>query len=128
MDEDPLQRRIYLLMFIDSLDMIFSQYRETCGVLLDYPKIGGGDVIEDYTKKAIRNLLHGNIDVNSRRLIAEFPKDGVKCIEKLQSHCANMTFADKNIYEKLSNRLHIKEGNPQSIFCCVHQYLHAKDF
>ena len=45
MDEDPLQRRIYFLTFIDSLDMIFSQYRETYEVLLDYPKIGGDDVI-----------------------------------------------------------------------------------
>ena len=43
MDEDPIQRRIYFLTFIDSLDMIFSQYRETCEVLLDYPKIGGDD-------------------------------------------------------------------------------------
>ena len=76
MDEDPLQRRIYILTFIDSLDMIFSQYRETCEVLLDYPKIGGDDVIEDYAKKAIRNLLHDNIDVHSRRLISEFPKYG----------------------------------------------------
>ena len=41
MDEDPLQRQIYFLAFIDSLDMIFSQYRETCEVLLDYPKTGG---------------------------------------------------------------------------------------
>ena len=30
--------------------MIFSQYRGTCEVLLDYPKIVGGDVIEDYEK------------------------------------------------------------------------------
>ena len=56
MHEDPLQHRIYFLTFIDSLDMIFSQYRETCEVLLDYPKIGGDDVIEDYAKKAIRNF------------------------------------------------------------------------
>ena len=28
MDEDPLQRRIYFLTFIDSLNMIFSQYHE----------------------------------------------------------------------------------------------------
>ena len=55
MDEDPLQRRIYFLTFIDSLDMIFSQYRETCEVLLDYPKIGGG--VKHYTKQAIRNLF-----------------------------------------------------------------------
>ena len=81
MNEDPLQRQIYFLTFIDSLDMIFSQYREICEVLLDYPKIGGDDVIEDYAKKAIKNLLHTNIDVHSRRLIVEFPKDGVKCIE-----------------------------------------------
>ena len=60
--------------------MIFSQYRETCEVLLDYPKIGGGGV-KDYAKQAIINLLRANSDVNSRRLIAEFPKDGIKCLE-----------------------------------------------
>ena len=75
MDEDPLQRRIYFLTFVESLEMIFSQYRETCEVLPDYPKIGGDDIIEDDGKKAIRNILHANIDVNIRRLIAEFPKD-----------------------------------------------------
>ena len=62
MGEDPLQHRIYFLTFIDLLDMIFSQYRETCEVLINYPKIGGDDVIEDYEKQAIRNLLHANID------------------------------------------------------------------
>ena len=100
MDEDPLQRRIYFLTFIDSLDMIFSLYRETCEVLLDNPKIGGDDVIEDYAKNAIRNLLHANIDVQSRRLIAGFPKYGVKFIEKLQSHCAKMNFSDKSRYDR----------------------------
>ena len=110
MDEDPLQRRIYLLTFIDSLDMIFSQYIETCEVLLDYSKIGGGDVIEDYAKKAIRYLLHANIDVHSRRLIAEFPKDGFKCIEKFQSHCANMTFADKIRYDRTFQQVTHKGG------------------
>ena len=71
MDEDPLQRRIYFLTFIDSLDVIFSQYRETCEVLLDYPKIGGVDV-KDYSKQAIRNLFHASSDVHSKILIAEF--------------------------------------------------------
>ena len=64
--------------------MIFSQYRETCEVLLYYPKIGGNDIIEDYAKKAIRNLFHANIDVHSRIFIAEFPKYGIKCFENLQ--------------------------------------------
>ena len=79
MYEDPLQRRIYLLTSVESLEMIFSQYTETCEVILDYPKIGGDD-IEDYVKKAIRNLLHVNIDVHSRKLISEFSIDGIKCI------------------------------------------------
>ena len=72
--------------------MIFPQYKETCEVLLNYPKIGGEDV-KDYVREAIRNLLHASIDVNSIRLSAEFPIDGVKFISKLQYHCANMTFS-----------------------------------
>ena len=69
---------------MESLEMIFSRYIETCEVILDYPKIGGDDIIEDYTKKDIRDLLHAKFYVHSRRLIAELPKDGMKCIEKLQ--------------------------------------------
>ena len=38
-------------------------------------------------KKAIRNLLRANIDVHSRRLVAKFPKDGVKCVEHFKSRC-----------------------------------------
>ena len=90
--------------------MIFSQYTETWEVLLDYPKIGGDDVIEDYAKKATRNILHENIDVHSRRLIAEFPKYGIKCIEKLQSHCANMTLADKSRYDRTFQQVTHKGG------------------
>ena len=93
MDKDTLQRRIYFLTFVESLEMIFSQYTETCEVIMDYPKLGGYD-IEDDAKESIRNILHANIDVHSRRLIAKFPIDGIKCIKKLQSNCANITFAD----------------------------------
>ena len=62
-------------------------------------KMGGGNVKYD-AKQAIRKLLHANSCVHSRRLIAEFPEDGIKCLEKLQSHCANMTFADKSRYDR----------------------------
>ena len=112
MDEDPLQRRIYFLKFVESLEMIFSQYIETCEVLLDYPKIGEKD-IKDFSKKAIRNHLYANIDVYSRRLISEFPAYGINCIEKLQSHCSNMTFSDKIRYERMFSKSHKKEGNLQ---------------
>ena len=58
MDEDPLQCRINFLVFVESLEMIFSKYKETCEVLIDYPKIGQDGIIEDYAKKTFRNLLH----------------------------------------------------------------------
>ena len=64
MDEDPLQRRIYFLTFVELLEMIFSQYTETFEVLLDYPKIGRDDIIEDFAKKATMNILYANIDVH----------------------------------------------------------------
>ena len=69
MDEDPLQRRIYFLAFVESLEMIFSQYKETCEVLIDYFKIGGEN-IKELSKKAIRNILNANTGVHNRRLIA----------------------------------------------------------
>ena len=47
---------------------------------------------------------------HSRRLIAEFPKDGIKCIEKLQSHCANITFADKSRYDRTFQQVTHKGG------------------
>ena len=43
-------------------------------------------------------------------MIAEFPKDGVKCIEKLYSHCVNMTFADKSRYDRTFRQVTHKEG------------------
>ena len=61
-------------------------------------------------KMAIRNLLHANIDVHRRRLIDKFPKDGVKCIEKLLSHCANMNFADKSRYDRTFQQVTHKGG------------------
>ena len=62
--------------------MVFSQYRETYEVLRDYPKLEGGN-IKDYAEMAIRNLLYDNSCVHSRRLIADFPDDGIRCIQKL---------------------------------------------
>ena len=55
MGKDPIQRRIYFLTFVESLETIFSQYKETCEVLLDYPKIGGEN-IKSFSRKAITNI------------------------------------------------------------------------
>ena len=78
-------------------------------MLRDYPKMEGKN-IKDYAKMSIRNLLHSNSDVHSRILISEFPEDGIKCMEKLQSHCANMTFADKSRYDRTFQQVTNKGG------------------
>ena len=69
-----------------------------------------GENIKDYAKMAIRNLLYSNSCVHSRILIAEFPEDGIKCMEKLQSYYANMTFSDKSRYDRTFRRVTHKVG------------------
>ena len=76
MDQDPFQRRIYFLTFVELLEMILSQYTEICEVIIDDPKTGG-NYIEDYAKKAIRNSLYANIDLHRKILIADFPMDRI---------------------------------------------------
>ena len=89
--------------------MIFSQYTETCEVILDYPRIVV-DAIEDYAKKFISNLYYEHIDVHSKIFIAVFPIDGIKCIGKLQSHCANMTFFYERRYDRTFQQVTYKGG------------------
>ena len=104
--------------------MIFSQYTETCEVILDDLKIGGDD-IEDYSRNTIRNILHSDIDVHSIRLIAEFPIDIINCIEKLQSHCANMTFSDKSRYDRTLQQVTHKVGQSTMNYIKIFQNAHA---
>ena len=109
MDKDPLKRWICFLTFVESLEIIFSKYTETCEVIIEYPKIRKDD-IKDYAIKAIRNIFHANIDVHSRKLISEFPMDGIHCIVELQSHCANMTFSGKSRYDRSFQQVTHKGG------------------
>ena len=123
-NEDPFQRQIYFLTFVEQLGMMFSQYKETCELLLDYPKIEGEN-IKEFSKKDIRNILHANIDVHSRILIDELPGYGIKCIEKLQSHCAKMTFSDKSRYAKTLQQVTHKGGESEINYIKIFQNAQA---
>ena len=123
LDDDLLQSRIYFLFFIEPLEMIFSQYKENCEVLLDYPKVGEEDITY-FVKKSIRNLLRANIDVHNRRLIGEFPGDRVKFIAKLQSHCANTTFAYLSRYDITFEKVANKGG--YSAINYINRFKHAQ--
>ena len=107
--------------------MIFSKYTETCEVIIDYPKIGGDD-IENYAKKAIRNLLHANIYVHRRRLIAEFPMDEIKWIENLQSQCANVTFSDNSKHYRTFQQVTHKGGKSAMNYIKIFQNARAFSF
>ena len=61
-------------------------------------------------KSLSETFLNANIDVHIRILIVEFQNDGIKYIEKLQSHCANMTFADKSRYARTFQQVTHKGG------------------
>ena len=45
-----------------------------------------------------------------------FPGDGLECIEKVQSHCANINFADKSRYDRISQQFTHKGGNYEMTF------------
>ena len=69
--------------------------------------------------------MHANIDVHIRRFIAEFPVDGVTCIEKLQSHCANMNFSDKSRYDSNFQQVTHKGGESVINYIKIFQNAHA---
>ena len=58
-------------------------------------------------------------------MIAEFPKYGIKCIEKLQSHCANMKFAYKSRYDRTFQQVTHKGGESVINYIKRFQYSHA---
>ena len=71
LDKVPLKSLIHFLTYIYSLGKIFSHYKETCELLLNYPKIGEENN-KYFVKKTIGNLLNCNIDVHSRKLMMNF--------------------------------------------------------
>ena len=91
-----------------------SQYKETCEILLDDTKIGGED-IKYNNNKEITGLLNENINFHSSRLISKFSENGVKCISKLQWHCANMTFSKKIRYDRIFQKATQKWGDSEII-------------
>ena len=65
--------------------------------------------------------MHDSIDVHSRRLIAEFPGDRIKFIKKLQSHCANMNFAEKSRYDRIFQQVTHKGGESEMNYINIFQ-------
>ena len=76
-------------------------------------------------KGAIRNIFHVNIDVHSRILISEIPADDVKCISKLQSHCANMIFSEKSRYDRIFQQVTHKGGGSAMNYIRIFQNTQA---
>ena len=70
--------------------------------------------------------MHANIDVKSRRFIAESPVEGVEFIEKFQSNCANMTFSDKSMYDMFFQQVTHKDGG--SAMNSIKIFQNAQDF
>ena len=78
-----------------------------------------------YLENSAINLLLCTSILACKRLIAEFPKDGIKFIEKLQSCCANMTFSDKSRYERTFQQVTHKGGGSAINYIKRFQNAHA---
>ena len=104
--------------------MIFSHYTESFEILLDYLKIGEEN-IKEFAKKAIRNILHANIDVQNRRLFDVLPENEIKCIGKLRSRRANMTSAGKTRYDRAFQQV-IQKGE-ESAMNYIKRFQNAQD-
>ena len=55
--------------------------------------MGGEDI--KYEKNPISNIFYADIDVHIRKLIAEFPSDGIKCIENCKHIVKKWPFLTK---------------------------------
>ena len=69
--------------------------------------------------------MHANIDVHTRILITEFPGYGIKCIEKLHSHCANMNSAYKRRYARVFQQITHKGGESAMNYIKIFQNAQA---
>ena len=57
--------------------------------------------------------MNAYIDAYSLRIIYEYPGDGVKAISLLKSQCANTTFYDQSIYNRLFPQVAHKGGESE---------------
>ena len=78
--------------------------------------------MKDFLKEAITNILHANIYVHSRILIADLPGDGIKFIEKLQSNCANINFSGKIRYDRIFQKITHKGGESAMNYINIFQH------
>ena len=69
--------------------------------------------------------MHANIDVHSRILVSEFPGYGIKCIEEIQSHCANMNFSDKSTHDRILQQVTHKGGESEMNYINIFQNTQA---
>ena len=71
------------------------------------------------------NIMHENTYVHIRRLIAEFSADGIECIGKLQSHCANTNFSVYSRYERTFQQVTYNGGESVMNYIKRFQNAHA---
>ena len=69
--------------------------------------------------------MYANIAAHGIILIAKFTGDRLKCIANLQSHCANMHFADKSRYERIFKPVTYKRVDPAMNYIKIFQNVQA---
>ena len=114
MDEETIQRRIYFINFVESLEMIFSQYKETCEVLLDYQKIGGEN-IKDFVKNPLGMFFMPTLIYISEGWLLNSQEIEWNTLQNLSHIVPTWIFMTKVGITEFSIRSQIKEGSQQLI-------------
>ena len=78
-------------------------------LFMDHPSMIR-EYLPDYDKKATWEFFYAYIDSYCKRLIAEYPGYGVQAISILQYQCANTTFDERSIYNRLFQQVAHREG------------------
>ena len=112
LDEDLLQRWIYFLTFVESLEMIFPQYKETCEVLLDYSKIGGEN-IKDVLNIPLELFLIPTLMYITENLLISSQEMEWNVLETFSHIVSTWILLTKVDMIELFNKLHINDRSIQ---------------
>ena len=83
-------------------------------LIMDHQQIRGEE-LPSHAYNSTCNLLHAYIYAHIQRLIDEYPGYGVQATTRLKSQCANMTFSDQIIYNRVFQKVIHKGGSKKSI-------------
>ena len=94
----------------------FSQYIETCEVLLDYPKMGGGGMLRIMQNRPLENFCMPIVMYTAEDWLLSSQKMELNVLKNFSHIVQTWLLQIKVGMIELSSRLHIKEGISHQLY------------